>query len=275
MKTALITGASSGIGRAIAHALIDHGGYAVYAAARRVERMAPLVERGARAICMDVTSERDLVTAVDRIRDETGGVDVLINNAGFGLYGSVEETSLEEARRQFEVNLFGLARLTQEVLPDMRRRGAGTIVNVSSVGGRIFTPLGAWYHASKHALEGWSDCLRYELRPFGIDVVVVQPGVIRTEFGEVMTDAMLKRSGEGAYASLARALAASQDREYAAGTGSPAAAVASVVLKALRARRPRTRYTVGRYAWTLLTLRAWLTDRGFERVLDRLVTESR
>ena len=186
MKTVLITGASSGIGKDTAKTLIAQG-YTVYVAARRLEKMAELETLGAIAIKMDITNDNDIKNVVNRINANHGGVDILINNAGFGMYGAMEDTSIDDARYQFEVNLFGLARLTQLVLPYMRAQRSGTIVNVSSMGGKVYTPLGSWYHATKHALEGWSDCLRLELAAFNINVVVIQPGAIQTEFGDVMT----------------------------------------------------------------------------------------
>ena len=161
---------------------------------------------GAIALKMDVTKEEDVVDGVERINAEQGGTDILVNNAGFGLYGAMEDTPLDDARYQFEVNLFGAARLTQLVLPRMRERGAGKIVNVSSVGGKIYTPLGSWYYATKHALEGWSDCLRWELKHFGIDVIIVEPGLIRTDFGNVMRGPLLEYSGDSAYGGIVKRL---------------------------------------------------------------------
>lgn len=263
MKTILITGASSGIGAATGSRLLEEG-HTVYGAARRVERMRELEERGGTALSMDITVEEEVRAAVERVATEAGGVDVLVNNAGFGLYGAMEDTPLEEARYQFEVNLFGLARLTQLVLPGMRERGSGTIVNVSSMGGKIYTPLGAWYHATKHALEGWSDCLRLELAPFGVDVVLIQPGIIETEFDDVMVEPMLERSGDSAYGELARDVADSTRDVYEPGSGSPPAAVAETIAKAVKARRPRTRYPVGKLARPLMLARKWLPDRVFD-----------
>lgn len=202
MTTVLVTGASSGMGKATAMKLLRDG-YTVYAVARRVEQMRDLEELGATVVAVDVTKDDELVKLVGSIG---GGVDVLVNNAGFGLYGAVEDTTIDDARYQFEVNLFAMARLTQLVLPGMRARRTGRIVNLSSMGGKVYTPLGAWYHASKHAVEGWSDCLRLELKPFGIDVVVIEPGIVATEFGSVLAGPVLERSGQGAYAELALSL---------------------------------------------------------------------
>ena len=217
-KVALVTGASSGMGFDFVMALLKEG-YVVYAAARRVERMAPLEAQGAILIRMDITQEDQIQAAVDQITSKHGALDVLINNAGFGLYGAVEDTSIDDARYQFEVNLFGLARLTQLLLPAMRERRRGKIINISSMGGKVYTPLGAWYHATKHALEGWSDCLRLELKSFGIDVVVIEPGAIKTEFGDVMLQPMQRRSGTGPYAQVVHKLVAATKDAYEKGMG--------------------------------------------------------
>lgn len=267
MKTVLITGASSGIGKATAMKLLDEG-YAVYAAARRVDRMEALAERGAVTVAMDITVDEQVAAVVDRIREERGGVDVLINNAGFGMYGAMEDTHIDDARYQFEVNLFGLARLTQLVLPHMREQRSGTIVNMSSMGGKIYTPLGSWYHATKHAVEGWSDCLRLELQPFGIDVVIIEPGLIETEFSEVLAGPMIERSGKGAYSDLANAVA----RASAGDRGSsPPSVIADVIAKALKASRPKTRYAAGHLAKPLIGARRWLSDRLFDRLITSQV----
>jgi len=261
----LVTGASSGIGEAVVRALLEKGHH-VYAAARRVERMQELEDAGASVHYLDLTEENSLIALVETIAVEVGCVDVLVNNAGFGVYGPVEEVPLDEARRQFEVNLFGLARLTQLLVPDMRERGSGRIVNISSVGGRIYTPMGAWYHASKHALEGWSDCLRLELAPFDIDVVVVEPGAIRTEFGEIAVAPLLERSKDGPYGEIARAMAAAT-REIIATRGSAPSVIANSVVKALEAKRPRTRYVAGHLARPLAVTRRIVGDRFFDRLI--------
>lgn len=265
-KTALVTGASSGMGKAIAKRLIGDG-YQVYAAARNVERMADLVRLGARPMRMDVSRDAEIVAGVETILAEAGGVDVLVNNAGFGLYGPVEEITMDEARYQFEVNLFGAARLTQLLLPAMRARGAGTIVNITSMGGKIYTVLGAWYHATKHALEGWSDSLRLELEPFGIRVVIVEPGLIETGFGDAAGRGMLERSGTGPYAKLAESVVKSMQASYGQNRGTNPDIVASAVAKAVAAARPRTRYAVGAYARPMIWMRQWLGDRMFDRII--------
>ena len=271
MTTALITGASSGIGKATVKRLLEEN-YSVYAAARRVDQMRDLEDLGAVALEMDVTREEDVVAGVERIDTEQGGADILVNNAGFGLYGAVEDIPLDDARYQFAVNLFGAARLTQLVLPRMRERGAGKIVNISSVGGKIYTPLGSWYYATKHALEGWSDCLRWELKHFGIDVIIVEPGLIRTEFGNVMRGPLREYSGDSAYGGIVKRLTARTPNHE---RGSPPSVIADTVLKAVRARRPRTRYAAGQYAKTALLLRRLATDRMYDRLMDLMARPRR
>lgn len=266
MPVALVTGASSGIGHATARRLAEDG-HTVYAAARRVDRMADLAAVGVRPIAMDITDPAQVEAAVARIEAEAGGVDVLVNNAGFATYGAVEDTPIADARAQFEVNLFGLALLTQRVLPHMRARKFGRIINISSIGGKIYTPMGAWYHATKHALEGWSDALRLELEPFGVDVVIIEPGLILTEFGDVMSGPLLARSGAGPYGEQARKVAKATARSYAPGGGSPPSVVADAIARAATARRPATRYAVGHLARLILFVRRWTSDRIFDWVI--------
>ncbi|OCJ13903.1 short-chain dehydrogenase/reductase [Rhizobium sp. AC44/96] len=265
-KTALVTGASSGMGKAIAKRLISDG-YRVYVAARRVEKMDDLARMGATPLRMDIADEAEIKAAVETILAQAGGVDVLVNNAGFGLYGPVEEIGVDEARYQFEVNVFGPARLTQMLLPAMRKKGAGTIVNITSMGGKIYTLLGAWYHATKHALEGWSDSLRLELAPFGIRVVVVEPGLIETGFGDVVADGLLERSGEGPYAKVAQTVAKATQEAYGHGRGTDPTVIAGIVSTAVAARKPRTRYVAGKYAKPMILIRNWFGDRLFDRVI--------
>lgn len=187
------------------------------------------------------------------------------------LYGPIEEVGIEEARYQFEVNVFGIASLTQLLLPAMRRNGSGTIVNITSMGGKIYTLLGGWYHATKYALEGLSDCLRLELAPLGIKIVVIEPGLIETRFGDVMAEALVKRSSNGPYAKLAQDVAKSTKEAYGHGRGTDPSVVADVVSKAIKARKPRTRYAVGKYARPMIMLRKWLGDRMFDRIVMSLM----
>lgn len=265
-KTALVTGASSGMGKEIAKRLLKDG-FRVYVAARHVEKMADLATLGARTLRLDISKEEQIKAAVDTILAEAGGVDVLVNNAGFGLYGPIEDIGIDEARYQFDVNVFGPARLTQLLLPAMRKKGAGTIVNITSMGGKIYTLLGGWYHATKHALEGWSDCLRLELAPFGIRVVVVEPGLIETAFGDVAADGLVKRSGSGPYAELAQAVDKSTKAAYGHGRGTDPDVIARIVSQAVRSKKPRTRYVAGKYAKPMIMIRTWLGDRIFDRMI--------
>ena len=265
-KVALVTGASSGIGKEVAKRLLSDG-LTVIVVARTVDKMADLQTLGAHPMPMDITVDEDVQRVVAEINKTYGGVDVLVNNAGFGCYGAVEDVTIDEARYQFEVNLFGLARLTQLVLPKMRDQKSGTIINISSMGGKIYTPMGAWYHASKHALEGWSDCLRLELAQFGIHVVVIEPGIIETGFGDVMIAPMMKRSGAGAYASLAQRVAKATKSSYESGNGSSPSVVANAISSAIKSRRPKTRYVAGKLARPLILARKWLGDRLFDRIM--------
>ncbi len=225
---------------------------------------------GVRTLALDVTDDASMVAAVERIVRETGHLDVLVNNAGYGSYGAVEDVALVEGRRQFDVNLFGLARMTQLVLPGMRARRSGTIVNVSSIGGHIYGPFGAWYHATKFAVEGFSDALRLELAPFGVRVVIIEPGEIRTAWGGIAADSLLAASGDGAYSAQARAVARVLDRSLGSATGTPPEVVAELIGRAVTARRPKPRYAVGRGARTTILARRLLPDRVFDRVMRRL-----
>jgi NAD(P)-dependent dehydrogenase (short-subunit alcohol dehydrogenase family) len=265
-KTALVTGASSGMGKAIARRLIQDG-YQVYVAARKVENMADLARLGAQPLRMDISKDDEIVAGINTILSQTGGVDVLVNNAGFGLYGPVEEIGIDEARYQFEVNLFGAARLTQLLLPAMRAKGSGHIVNITSMGGKMYSILGAWYHATKHALEGWSDCLRLEVAEFGIKVVIIEPGVIETGFGDAASDSITKRSASGPYGRLVKMVAMSIKKTYGQGTGSSPDLIADVVSRAVKDSNPSTRYAAGKFAKMLIRMRVWLGDRVFDRII--------
>ncbi|GAB2765227.1 oxidoreductase [Terrabacter koreensis] len=268
-KVALVTGASAGIGESIAVHLVE-AGWTVYAVARRVDRMAGLASRGVTTFAMDVTDDGSMAAGVRRVIDEQGRIDALVNNAGYGSYGPVETVPLEEARRQFEVNVFGLARLTQLLIPQLRRQRSGTIVNISSIGGRIYEPLGAWYHATKFAVEGFSDSLRLELAPFGIDVVLIQPGPIVSEWDGIARESMLAWSRGTDYEKAAMRMAAAYEHTYDPRRISSPDAVAEKVLVALEAANPAARYPAGRGARTILAARRLLPDRLMDVVLKRV-----
>ncbi|MBM7517966.1 oxidoreductase [Nocardioides nitrophenolicus] len=268
-EVALVTGASSGIGEATALELAG-AGFTVYAAARRVDRMEHLRAAGIRPIAMDVTDESSMLAGVEQVVSESGRIDVLVNNAGYGSYGALEDVPMAEARRQFEVNVFGAARLTQLVLPHMRAQRSGTIVNVTSMGGRIHTPLGAWYHATKFALEAISDCLRLEVKPFGIDVVIIEPGGIKTEWSGIAAEKVREVSGTGPYAPQGNAVADSLASETNANRSSEPTLIARTIARAVRARKPRTRYAVGFGAKPMIFLHNVLPDRAFDSMMRRV-----
>lgn len=265
-KVILITGASSGMGKESAKALIQQG-HIVYTVARRIDQMQDLKSLGGFPIQMDVTKESDIQHVVDTIMLQQGKIDILWNNAGFGLYGSVEDIPVEEARQQFEVNLFGLAAITQKVIPHMRNASGGTIINTSSMGGKMYTPMGAWYHASKHAVEGFSDCLRLELKQFNINVVVLEPGIIVTEFGDVMIKNISKFSSKGAYAALTNKLIAATKKMYDSGQGSKTSVISNTISKIVNEPKPKTRYRVGLWAKPMVWMRIYLGDKLFDKIV--------
>lgn len=270
-KVILITGASSGIGKDTALRLIQEG-HRVYGAARRIDRMQDIVTAGGKAIKMDVTIESEIEAAVSQVIEEQGRIDVLFNNAGYGLFGAVELITIEEARRQFDVNIFGLARMTKKVIPLMRKQGSGTIINMSSVGGKVYSPFGAWYHGTKHALEGWSDCLRLELKPFNIDVVLIEPGAIATEFGSLMYDGMVERSQGTPYERPTKIMAGETEKIFSAdGKLSPPSVISNLVVKAVRAKKPRIRYVAGKYSSSMLFARKYFSDRFFDKLYSMLI----
>ena len=267
-RVVLITGCSSGIGWATAERLAQRG-WAVYATARNVEEISPLAERGCRLLPLDVTDEdsmRDAVAEVERIE---GAVGVLINNAGYSQSGAVEEVPMQKVRRQFETNVFGLVRMCQLVLPGMRRQGFGRIVNLSSMGGKLTFPGAGFYHASKHAVEAISDALRFEVRGFGVEVVVIEPGVIRTGFAQTAVDLM--GEGSGPYAGFDAGVASMTRENYERGPlaalGGGPEAVAETIERAVSAARPRARYTVTPSAKLLILARRLLPDRVWDAVV--------
>jgi NAD(P)-dependent dehydrogenase (short-subunit alcohol dehydrogenase family) len=269
-KAVLITGCSTGIGRATAEHLAGRG-WTVYATARRPESIRDLASRGCKTLALDVCDEASIRAAVEAVERAEGAVGVLVNNAGYGQEGPFEAVPMDEVRRQFETNVFGLIRLTQLVLPGMRRQGWGRIVNLSSMGGRLTLPGGAFYHATKYAVEALSDALRFEVKPFGIDVIVIEPGPIKTRFGDTAIDAVRRVDSPGSPYAAFNAVLAQRIREaYEGPMGRFAAepvAVAYVIEKAISAERPRTRYPVTLAARVLMGLRRWLPDRAFDGFL--------
>jgi len=254
------------MGKVTAQTLIK-AGHSVYGAARRLDKMQDLEALGGHAIAMDITDEAQVQAVVDRILSEQGRLDVLVNNAGYAVYGAVEQVSLADARAQFDVNLFGLASLTQKVLPYMRAQTSGHIINVSSIGGKIYSPLGAWYHATKHALEGWSDALRVETKAFGISVSIIEPGAIQTEFTDVMNDPLLERSKDGPYADMAQRVVQGSAKYYNGSPSNDPAIIAKVIARAIESPRPKTRYAAGKMAKPTLFMRRWLSDAAFDRMI--------
>jgi short-subunit dehydrogenase len=282
----LITGCSSGIGRAAALSL-HAAGLAVYATARQVDALADLAAHGLHTLALDVTDEASMTDAVAAVEQEAGSVGVLVNNAGYGLYGPVEQLPMDEIRRQFETNFFGLVRLTQLVLPGMRRRGRGRILNVSSMGGRITLPGGAFYHASKYAVEALSNALRMEVAQFGIDVVLIEPGPVKTPWNDVAAASLSAAAPTGPgdpaaaanpaadtdpYATYKAAVGASFGRTQAGlvgRLGSTPEDVAKVITQAVTARRPRSRYLINPVAKSLVAMNQVLPARAYDSVLRR------
>ncbi|MBO0847304.1 MAG: SDR family NAD(P)-dependent oxidoreductase [Nocardioides sp.] len=268
-RVALVTGGSSGIGEQTALRL-QRAGFTTYAVARRVDRMKPLEDAGVTTFAMDLTDDPSITAGVDRLVEEQRRIDVLVNNAGYGSYGAVENVPIDEARRQFEVNVFGLARLTQLVTPLMRDQGAGRIINISSIGGKFYEPLGAWYHATKFALEGFSDSLRLELAPYGIGVVVIEPGPILSEWSEIAGDSLVGSSRGTPYERQAEGVRRRFEKSYRPMIASGPDVVADKIVKAATVAHPRPRYPVGRGAGSILAARRVLPDRAFDAVVSRL-----
>ena len=265
---ALVTDASGGIGRATALALVNRG-WIVYAGARRPESLASVASDELRPVALDVTDDASMRAAVECVLAESGRVDLLVNNAGYGLYGPLEELDLGDLRQQLETNIVGVIRMIQLVLPAMRRQGRGRIVNIGSMGGVITTPMGGAYHATKFALEAISDVLRVEVEPFGVDVVLVQPGSVRTSFNERILDSMPMTGPGSPYAAQKAGFAGAMARLERGPGLLVAADVARVIVQAGIARRPRTRYKVGAGAHVLMAARRMLPGRAWDTLMRR------
>ncbi len=266
-KAVLITGCSSGIGHATA-SLLAREGWTVYATARRLESLAELEAEGCKALALDVTDEASMAAAVDTVERAEGAVGVLINNAGYSQSGAVESVPLEQVRRQFETNVFGLIRMCQLALPGMREQRWGRIVNLSSMGGRLTFPGGGCYHATKYAVEAISDALRFEVRGFGVKVLIVEPGLIVTNFGD--TAAASVGDAGGPYASFNRDVAQATEQVYKgplAKLGGGPETVAETISGALTAKRPKTRYPVTASARVMMGQRRLMPDRAWDLLM--------
>jgi len=275
-RVVLITGCSSGIGWATAELLTERG-WTVYATARNIEAIAPLEARGCKLLALDVTDERSMWRAVEEVERAEGAVGVLINNAGYSRSGAVENVPMEKVRRQFETNVFGLVRMCQLVLPGMREQGFGRIVNLSSMGGKLTFPGGGFYHATKYAVEAISDALRFEVRGFGIEVVLIEPGLIRTDFAKKAVGSMdggstrQDTASGGTYAGFDAAVARATRENYEGGPlarlGGGPETVAETIERAISATYPRSRYTVTPSARLLIWARRLLSDRAWDSLL--------
>jgi NAD(P)-dependent dehydrogenase (short-subunit alcohol dehydrogenase family) len=268
-RVAIITGASSGIGSAAALSLLSQG-FTVYGAARRIDRLEALASQGVKPLALDVTDAKSMQDGIANVLASSGRIDVLVNNAGYGSYGAIEDVSQEEAKRQFDVNVFGAMELTKLVLPQVRKQGSGRIINISSVGGRAVGPFGGWYHGTKFALEALSDSLRMELKPFGIDVVVVEPGGIKSEFLDIAASGLQATSGNGPYANRVKSMLASFTNPRMMSMQSPPQVIADVIARAATVKQPKTRYVAGFGARPLVTLRRLLSDRAFDSLISRV-----
>lgn len=266
----LVTGCSSGIGQATAERLAG-AGWTVYATARRPETLAGLEASGCRALALDVTDESSMQAAVKAVEDAEGAVGVLINNAGYSQSGAIESVPMQSVREQFETNVFGLVRMCQLALPGMRRQGWGKIVNLSSGGGKFTFPGGGFYHATKHAVESISDALRFEVRSFGVDVIIVEPGLIRTEFSGTVASRIAEHTTDGPYREFNEEVARTTKEAYEKGPlgklGGPPETVAKAIEKAISARRPRARYLVTPSVRVMLAPHALLPDRAWDALL--------
>ena len=270
----LITGCSSGIGRAAAEGFAARGS-TVYATARNIDALEPLVSKGCRALALDVTDERSMERAVRSIEAEHGCVDVLVNNAGYGQQGAIEETPIERFRSQFETNVFGAVRMCQLVLPAMRDRGRGRIVMVSSMGGRLTFPGGGAYHASKYALEAISDVLRFEVAKFGVAVVIVEPGLVATPYGDAALSGLAGDEHAGAYATFTKGVRGALENSFAGGVEgtSTAEEVAAAIIAAATDSTPSSRYVVGAMAAQLIALRQQLSDVEWDQMMTTMYVQ--
>ena len=266
-KVILITGTAHGIGKSTAEYLIDKG-HIIYGGDILVEENLYLNDIGGVALKMDVTKQEDVDNAINRVITEQGRIDVLVNNAGIAVGSAIEDVSMEDAMYQFEVNLFGIGRTVKATLPHMRSQGSGTIINISSVLGKAYNPLYGWYVSSKHALEGWSDVLRLEVEQFGIDVVIIEPGMIKTNIGNYSARYFEKYSKNSEYENFYGSPDDKEENTF--DSYSDPIVIAKVIDKAISAKNPKTRYSAGAYSWILLTMRGILPDKWFDKLIVKV-----
>ena len=266
-KVILITGTAHGIGKSTAKYLIDEG-HIVYGGDILIEENLYLNEIGGVALEMDVTKQNHVDRAINQIIAEQGRIDVLVNNAGIAVGSAIEDVSMEDALYQFEVNLFGIGRTVKAALPHMRSQGSGTIINISSVLGKAYNPLYGWYVSSKHALEGWSDVLRLEVEQFGVDVIIIEPGMIKTNIGNYSAQYFEKYSKKSVYANFYGSPDDKEENSF--DNFSDPIVIAKVINKAIDAKNPKTRYSAGAYSWILLTMRSILPDKWFDKLIVKV-----
>ena len=267
-KVILITGASSGIGFDAAQTLARQG-HLVYAAARRTTLMEPLKALGVHVIGMDVTDEDSMIKGVDTVIQAEGRIDVLVNNAGYGYFGAIENVPIEEARRQLEVNVFGLARLTQLVLPHMRKQRQGRIINTSSIAGKMVFYMGGWYNVTKYSVEAFSDALRMEMKPFGIDVVMIEPGAIKTDWGLIAARHLKESSAGTAYEEIGTQWSNNMDWFYRTNLLSQPSVITKAISRAVNSRHPKARYCRGRFSFVGRIAHAVMPARWWDAIMRK------
>lgn len=267
-KVILITGASSGIGFDAAQTLARQG-HLVYAAARRTTLMEPLKALGVHVIGMDVTDEDSMIKGVDTVIQAEGRIDVLVNNAGYGYFGAIENVPIEEARRQLEVNVFGLARLTQLVLPHMRKQRQGRIINTSSIAGKMVFYMGGWYNVTKYSVEAFSDALRMEMKPFGIDVVMIEPGAIKTDWGLIAARHLKESSAGTAYEEIGTQWGSNMDWFYRTNLLSQPSVITKAISRAVNSRHPKARYCRGRFSFVGRIAHAVMPARWWDAIMRK------
>lgn len=271
-KVALVTGASSGIGYDTAIRLVK-AGYMVYGAARRTDLLGKLAAWGTKGISLDITNQESIKNCVEEIIKAEGRIDLLVNNAGYGLGGSIEDVPLEEAKNQFEVNVFGLAQISRLVLPYMRKQGEGRIINISSMAGRFSSPFLGWYHASKYCVEALSDAMRLEVMDFGIKVILIEPGLIQTNWGKIAADNIKKYSGNSDYSKNANSVAKFYEENYNPQNkkASDPSIISKTVVKAATAKNPKVRYLIGTYAKPFVFFKNLFSNKFYDKIMKKVL----